>query len=69
MCLCSGCVVVDDCSVDLIPISIDSLFEQVDSEPLHRGGFGGSYNSQPLCVNNDGILGSDVFYDVINIGW
>lgn len=68
--LCSGCVVVDDSSVDFIPIiRINSLFEQVDSEPLNSGGFGRSYDSQPMCVDNDGILGSDIFDDVINVRW
>jgi len=69
LCLCSGCVVVDDRSVDFIPINSRSLFEQVDSEPLDSGGFGRSYNSQPMCVDNDGILGSDIFDDVINVRW
>ena len=67
--LCSGSVVVDDRSVDFIPINSRSLFEQVYSEPLDSGGFSGSYDSQPMCVDNDGILDSDVFDDVIYVRW
>lgn len=63
--LCSGGIVVDDSSIDFIVIG--GLLEEIDSESLDSGGFGGSDDSQPMCIDNDGVFSSNVLDDVINI--
>ncbi len=66
--LCSGCVILDDSPINLIP-SRDALFKQVDSESLYSSSFCWSDNPQPMCIDNNSILGSDKFDNVINIRW
>lgn len=63
--LWSGCVVVNDSSVDLV--TIDALFEEIDSESLYSGSFSRSDNSQPMSIDNKSIFSSNVFDNIINI--
>ena len=63
--LWSGCVVVNDSSVDLV--TIDALFEEIDSEPLYSSSFSRSDNPQPMSIDNKSIFSSNVFDNIINI--
>ena len=61
-------VEVKNSSVDLVVV-VRLFAEEVDSEPLDVGCFGGANNSQPTCILYDGILSSQVLDDIFDVGW
>lgn len=62
-----GCIIVNDSSVDLV--TINSLFEEIDSESLYSSSFSRSYYSQSMSIDNKSIFSSNIFDNIINIRW
>ena len=63
--LWSRCIIVNDSSVDLV--TIDALFEEIDSESLYSSSFSRSDNPQTMSIDNKSIFSSNVFDNIINI--